>query len=306
MYFVVGKRAISPMKKGGFMPSVNEVVEELNAPVALKDNKYYLDGKLVRGLGKQVVRTDLGKAIANVSDTYGLIPHGEALAPALRALDGMDFRVRKFHADHDQRRVLVHMESEQTWDVGSGDDVRLSIMLNNAYDRTVSLKVLVGAFRLVCSNGMIVHHPAFSGMGVNVRIIHSKNQTKKFDVVKLTNQVAQLYGAMDKQADLWRSWNGTELDKRAEEVVRNTILQPVVGERALEDAVTRMYSGQGQDGRLTPWAIYNAVTELYRDKVNKTKTPVAMSLTATRKAGEAVDKINGLLKNHSDLIKVAA
>lgn len=287
------------------MKKFDEVVEALSFPVSKVENQFTnAKGEVVRGIGCQIVRGDNGKAIANVSDTYGLIPHAASLKPVLAALDGMGFDLKSHYMDHDGRRVMVKALSQQSWSIGklpngqtindhggllkgtdlTDDRVKLSLLLSNAYDRTQALKVQVGAFRIICSNGLVVEHPAFKGLNINLKVVHSQNQTKNLDFVKLGNQVAALYAAFEKQAEDWRKMKQTVLNKAALESVKLNVLTPVVGERNVDKVMELVTGGKGQDGTLTLWALYNGVTEHYSAQVEKSKTPVSAHGNLNRKA----------------------
>lgn len=288
------------------MQTVKEVVEALNFPVSLRDNTVTdNDGKFIRGIGKQVFREDRNVSIANVSDTYGLLKHGACLSPILSALDGMDFTMQKYYMDHDGRRVMVKALSKQSWNVGKlengGDDVvRMTLMLSNSYDRTSSLRINVGFFRVICSNGLVINHESFKGLNVQAKIVHSQNQVKKFDVVALGNSVARLYQAAEKQVEDWRKMKETTFSKKAFESIKLNVLTPVVGERNLDKVTDLVTSGTGQNGKLTLWAVYNAVTEHYSKKAEESKTPVSAHGNLTRKSTDFLDRLNTWSSEHSE------
>jgi hypothetical protein len=282
---------------------INKVLEQINFPVSLRPAMYVdKDGNMKQGVGQQVVREDTNKALSFVSDTYGLITHGQCLGPVVQALDGMDFSVKALRMDSAGRRVLVHAISKKMWNIGQGDDVALSLYFANSYDRATALKAYFGGFRFICANGAVVEHPAFKGLNVNVRIIHSKHQTRNLDVVAMANSVASLYGAMDKQAETWREWNHTEVKALALDSLKENVLAPVVGLRAVDSVVDRIFRGRGQDGRLTLWSIFNGITEHYTDKGNASKTPVAGNLNSLAKSSLAVDTLKAWTQANSEVL----
>lgn len=288
------------------MPTFEEVVKAISFPVELRRNMVTDNaGKLVEGIGNQVYRIDRDKSIANVSGTYGLIPHAPCLKPILAALDGMGFDLKQHYMDHDGRRVMVKALSKQGWTIGTlpngkEDEVRLTLLLSNAYDRTASLKVMVGGYRLVCSNGMVIEHPAFKGLNINLKVVHSQNQTKKLDFVKLGNQVAALYQAMELQAADWRKMKATTFAKASLESIKLNVLAPVVGERNLDRVTELVTSGKGQDGTLTLWALYNGVTEHYSAKAEASKTPISAHANADRKAHDFLSRLTAWTSANAD------
>ena len=205
-----------------------EVVSALNFPVSLQANMAKnAEGKVVRGIGQQVLREDKNVFIANVSDTYGLFQHGKVLEPVLAALDGMDFDVQTHKMDHEGRRVMVKMLSKQGWMVGEGDEVRLTLMLVNSYDRTEALKLMVGAFRIVCSNGLVVAHPAFAELNINIKMVHSLANVKALDISQLGNKVAHLYNAMELQVEAWKQMKQNRILATALESIKENVLLPI-------------------------------------------------------------------------------
>jgi len=282
---------------------MNEVLEKIDFPVSLRPAMYVdKDGELKQGVGQQVVREDTNQSLSFVSDTYGLLTHGQCLAPVVRALDGMNFKIKALRMDGQGRRVLVHAISEKTWNIGQGDDVALSLYFANSYDRAQALKAYFGGFRFICSNGSVVAHPAFQGLNVNVRIIHSKYQTRKLDVVAMANSVASLYGAMDKQAETWREWNRTEIKAEALDSIKLNVLEPVVGIRSVESVVSKIYNGRGQDGRLTLWSVFNGITEHYTDKGNASKSPVAGNINSLAKSALAVTTLQDWTRENQQVL----
>lgn len=314
--------------------TVKDVVKALNFPVILKPNTVTNNaGQVVRGIGQQVYRTDgKDKSIANVSDTYGLVQHGDALMPALQALDGLDFKVQALKADHDGRRVMVKMISERGWVIGKlpngqrnldhgggiipdrnialeDDEVRLTLMLVNSYDRTDALKVMVGAYRMICSNGLVVSHPAFANLNINIKVIHSQNNVKAAgaDIANIGNKVAMLYGAMEQQMEAWKLMKQTHINKKALEALKEKVLEPIIGKRAVEVVAEKAISGKGQDGTLSAWSLYQGLTEVLTEKSEKSKTPVAAE---GRRMAKTLDFLSALqtwqTENPEQLVMVNA
>ncbi|MHC4726917.1 MAG: DUF932 domain-containing protein [Planctomycetota bacterium] len=312
------------------MKTFENVLEALDFPVSKRDNLFRnKNGKIERGVGQQIYRSDMDVAIANVSDTYGLIPHIKALRPILSALDGMDFDIKDFYQDHFGKRVMVKAISRQGWVVGKlpkgqrnidhgtgtlgnrpiavdDDEVRMTLMFSNSYDRTQALKINVGGYRMICSNGMVVEHPAFAGLNINYKVVHSQHQAKTLNLGNLGNDVARMFGAMEQQAEAWRLMKQTKIANRALESIKENVLLPITGERALEKVTDLAYAGKGQDGTLTLWALYNGLTEHYTKGIEKSKTPVSAHETASRKAGKFLEAVKTWQEANSDLVTVNA
>jgi hypothetical protein len=274
------------------MLSFKEVVSALNFPVSLRANMAKdATNHTVRGIGQQVLREDKNVFIANVSDTYGLFQHGKVLEPVLQALDGMDYDVKDFKLDHEGRRVMVKLLSKQSWLVADNDEVRLTLMLVNSYDRTEALKLMVGAYRVICSNGLVVSHPAFADVNINIKMVHSLANVKALDISQLGNKVAMLYGAMEAQVEAWKQMKNTRFSKSALESLKEKVLLPVIGKRAVEEVAEKALTGKGQDGTLSAWSLYQGFTEVLTGKTEKSKTPVAAE---ARNMGKTHDFLRAL------------
>ncbi|KKN70747.1 hypothetical protein LCGC14_0427420 [marine sediment metagenome] len=115
---------------------------------------------------KTLYRTDTGEALSVVSAKYKPVLHHDVL-------DGIDSRI----LDSDlfkgvakdlvpMRRVALfengaRMKAEYRFpavrvDIGGGDLMDMTLNVTNSMDRTLSVTSLLGAFRLVCKNGMII------------------------------------------------------------------------------------------------------------------------------------------------------
>ncbi len=306
------------------MQTLEEVVKAIDFPVEMRENTTTNNaGQTVRGIGKQVWRVDRDKSIANTSDTYGLITHAASLKPALAALDGMDFEMKQFYMDGDGRRVMVKALSKQAWSVGklpsdarrpfihshnaidemlaAGEDVvRLSLFLGNSYDRTSALSADFAVERVICSNGLVCAHPAFAGLNVVVKIVHSQNQVKAFDVVAFANSVAKLYGAMDQQIETWKKMKNTEIKRTALETIKTKVIEPVTGHRAVDDVVEKAFNGKGQNGQFTLWALYNGFTEVLTGKMEKSKSPVAAHVLGETKNQRFFNNLNAWANENAD------
>jgi len=159
---------------------------------------------------------------------------------------------------------------------------------------------------MICSNGMVVEHEAFKGLNINIKVVHSQHQEKKLDVSSIGNDVAKLYGAMESQAAAWRMMKSTTINLAGLESIKENVLLPITGERALEKVTDLTFSGTGQDGKLTLWALYNGLTEHYTKGIEKSKTPVSAHDTASRKSFQFLKNAQQWVEANSDLVTVNA
>lgn len=309
------------------MKTMQEVVNTLNFPVSLRANMATdMSGNLVRGLGQQVLREDRNVFISDVSDGYGLVQHGTALAPVLQVLDGLDFMLKDVKMDHDGKTVMVKAHSNQSWAIGklpngkvindhggllkgvdlTDDRVVLVLEFSNSYDRTKALSLNIGAYRVICSNGLVVSHPAFNTLNIERKVVHSINAVKVFDPSSLVNNVAALYAAMEQQAEKWRMMKQTLYATAALESIKEKVLLPLVGKRTVDAVAEAAIHGKGQDGTLTAWALYNGLTQVLTEKIEKSKTPIAAETRFKNKNFEFLDAMRIWENENETLVTVNA
>ena len=86
---------------------------------------------------------------------------------AIKKLDG-EFSFKKLEIAANGARMFAHIEGKREIDIGGKDTVRPTLILINSMDGSTRFGFKVGAFRLVCSNGMI------AGMAMmNILIRHT-------------------------------------------------------------------------------------------------------------------------------------
>lgn len=97
------------------------------------------------------------KPIGTASDKYSFIPTTTAIdivqSAGWRPYWAEQTRVNKKSKQGFQRHVIKFTMGETLSDVG---DERLDLVLMNSHDTGTAFKLMIGVFRLVCSNGLIV------------------------------------------------------------------------------------------------------------------------------------------------------
>jgi hypothetical protein len=98
--------------------------------------------------------------VGMVSKTYRIIQHREVLRAALsftqQAPDSQTTNV-KIHATENWERIMVELMFGSAYAMSpDGHDVGLRLVCRNSVDGTSAVRSLLGWFRLVCSNGMVV------------------------------------------------------------------------------------------------------------------------------------------------------
>ena len=106
---------------------------------------------------KFIMREDTGQVLSCMTDEYKLVPNQEIIDTALPIL--------KKHKAKLVEAVSLGDGQKTTWkwiipgvkiEVSRGDLINPEIIIKNSYDGSLQIHILSGAFRIVCSNGLII------------------------------------------------------------------------------------------------------------------------------------------------------
>ena len=103
-----------------------------------------------------VVRTDTNEALGIVSTKYQLLKHADVVNGFRKALANERFTETIKVAKNGAQLYATYSLPEHMVEIRPNDHVSLQFIVKNSYDGTNSLHIMLGAFRLVCTNGMII------------------------------------------------------------------------------------------------------------------------------------------------------
>ena len=106
---------------------------------------------------KFIVREDTGKVISCMSDNYKLVTNEQIMQKAEPVLKEQGAVLSDVHMFGNGARVRYKYRFPDTKvEVEKNDFVNPEIIINNSYDGTSEVSAMGGAFRLVCSNGLVI------------------------------------------------------------------------------------------------------------------------------------------------------
>jgi len=114
---------------------------------------------------KAIVDADTGRIFSIVSQDYTLIRHEkaidqiEATISKQKDLDRYDRAIEFYNGGGRMRCTYTFPKVSAA--IAPGDNVNLQLHLFNSYDVTWSFTVILGAFRFVCTNGLVIGHKIF-------------------------------------------------------------------------------------------------------------------------------------------------
>jgi hypothetical protein len=198
-----------------------------------------------------------------VSPSYCLVPHTQAISMLTSRLEdkfgefpagNLNILSLDYGASIKADFSLKGLVDPITVGNGEGDINHLNLSLFNSYDGRFPLKVTLGAFRLVCSNGMTIFT---TWSTISARHFHSATRMEVFDSrldVLLKNGL--------KLREVWEEWNNIQIGF-------DDPLVKAIYEKIPEKYVKRF----GLKTRLpvSKWNLYNILTEMATHRVRRDK-----------------------------------
>ena len=106
---------------------------------------------------KFIVREDTGQVLSCMTDEYKLVPNKKIFdyANPIIKKNGGVLKEATLFGDGARTTVKWHFPKVKV-SVSKGDQMTPEIVIRNSYDGSLGVNILAGAFRLVCSNGMVI------------------------------------------------------------------------------------------------------------------------------------------------------
>ena len=105
---------------------------------------------------KFITRKDNNEVISCVTDKYKLITNKEVMDIALPILKEKGGTLMEARTFNNARTMWKFRFRDTKVKIDKGDFVNLEVIIRNSYDGSSEVQAMGGAYRLVCSNGMIV------------------------------------------------------------------------------------------------------------------------------------------------------
>jgi len=206
---------------------------------------------------KAIVDANTGKVFSIVSNDYRIITHEQAIEQVQSIIEktedlgGYDLKVH-FYNDGGRMRCTFTFPRIAA-EIRRGDLVNLQLHLSNSYDVTWPFMVVLGAFRLVCTNGLVV--------GKKILQI-KKRHVFELDDLNIEQTITFATDRFQKQSGEWRDLDNIPL----EPAVYGQVMEAMqFGKQATEEIVHQIsQEATGYDEHDFPlmslWAFYNVIT----------------------------------------------
>jgi Domain of unknown function (DUF932)/Protein-tyrosine phosphatase len=229
--------------------SFPEVIEQ---PVAWGKTRF----KAAPGF-KAIVDLKTDKVFSIVSKDYKLIRHEDAIHQVESALGKIPelgrFEIANEFYNSGGRMRRKYRLYDVSVEIAKGDYVNPEIHLYNSYDRSWPFFVTVGAFRLVCSNGLVIGQRY-----LQIRKRHVYN----FRKLELEKQVAGALRKFNAETTIWKKWKNHNLTESTYNQIMTVMKLGKKAKKEVHDRLVHDSDGYGKDSFLitTLWVLYNVLT----------------------------------------------
>lgn len=209
---------------------------------------------------KAVLRTDTLYPLGIVSTKYALLKHEDVINGFRKALQNERYVESIQVTKNGAHLYATYSLPQHTVEVTPGDRISLQFVVKNSYDGSNALQIALGAFRIVCSNGMMIGKKFFTFTQKHV------GSDAGVDVAKLKDKVDMLVGQFGKALPLMQEMAKTPLTTLGDDIDalfdHKKLRMP---KYLLEEARAEYYIGP--DASL--WGYYNSLTSVITHKMKK-------------------------------------
>lgn len=213
---------------------------------------------------RAVVRQDSGAMLGIVSDKYELLKHGDVINAFRNALKDVEFKETIAVMNGGATLFATYSLPAHTVEVKKGDLVSLQFVVKNSYNGANALQMMLGAYRLVCTNGMTIGKQFFSysqkhigsASGIQIGVIQQK-------VALLTEQFG-------KTLPLLQEMSNHALTASSEELFTKELIP---FPKYLLESAKESYD---KDGDNTRWGLYNGLTNAITHSMKKENPDAAI------------------------------
>ena len=149
---------------------------------------------------RYVVNIDSDEVLAIVTKDYTLVENEKlytAILPAIES-NGGQLESCELFGDNNARVMYKFKFMDMKVTIGEDDDLVPELVIKNSYDGSTAITVMAGAFRMVCSNGMVIgkivdYFKSRHLTDVDITKLESIiNKTIENTIIYLNEKVAQL------------------------------------------------------------------------------------------------------------------
>lgn len=197
-----------------------------------------------------VIREDTNQSLGIVSKHYGLLEHKIVINSFRDILKGQNVEEKIEIQKNGAQLFVTYTFTDVQIKVAESDIITMTLVVKNSYDSSSSFEIMLGAFRLVCTNGMIIGRQFFK---YNQRHFTDNIEIDipelKENLMQMTSKFKDSLPIMQKMVDTEMSQSITDIIERE---VKNKSIPKYLGNIAEEK-----YEANSD---FSVWGYYNAMT----------------------------------------------
>ena len=217
-----------------------------------------------------VIRTDTMRPLGVVSKKYALLPHADVVDVLRETLKGQEVK-ETIRLTHNGARMHLELTLPNITLKVDGDEIAMRLVVANSYDASRKVNIAFGAYRLVCSNGMIIGRRLISVSRRHVGEV-------SIEVEQIRKQMTMLTDQFKATAPLIRKMASTHLP-----APKNFFDATALHIPTYLIKIAREQFKQEEDG--TVWDAYNALTFAITHKMRHANPELATRLGKNAWAG---------------------
>ncbi|MCP6727386.1 MAG: DUF945 domain-containing protein [Patescibacteria group bacterium] len=208
-----------------------------------------------------VIREDTNESLGIVSKHYGLLEHKVVINSFRDILKEHKVEEKIELQKNGAQLFATYTFLDTQIKVAEGDFLSMTLIAKNSYDSSSSFQIMLGAFRLVCSNGMIIGQQFFK---YNQRHFTDNIQ---IDMPELKENLTQMTAKFKNSLPIMQRMVDTEMSQSITDILEREVksknLPKYLGDIAEESYETK--------ADFSVWGYYNALTYSITHEMKKDK-----------------------------------
>lgn len=196
------------------------------------------------------------RVVQYCSELYTLVPNQDIVAPFEQELSRYYEVEKKVRMSRWARFYIDFILKEKGIQIGTKEDIIFPrVTLINSYDGSVKYNFMVGFFRLICSNGMMIAE----GEVKRIKSMHTPKIGAETSFEAVLGMVTDFIGLVDDTAEVYHELQDQDVDdwmNRIEEVIENTKFPQTLHEDVQHRMGLELDAHKGLEP--TDWLVYNA------------------------------------------------
>jgi hypothetical protein len=218
----------------------------------------------IKNKSKAIVRADTQEWISTVTENYEVVTNGEVINNTVNALEALDFDYNISHSESfltNKRMRLVLEIPELKFNEGTSD-VEPTIDIRNSYNYSEGVRILMGAIREVCNNGMLIMK--------TVKKFYHKH-TKGIQVEKIQERILEMRESIPEVERRIQELQSRQPDKKLMDILREKMSKTIIRKAGLDEEQDKnepVFPDIDAE-KLNQYRLYNLMTYIVSHEIAK-------------------------------------